>query len=101
MPHTRLFTIASWAVRSLAAVILLQTLFFQIQRRPGIGLHLLDSRRGAVGPDRQRDRRTDCLCATAVAGHSRVWRCHCVGHGGGRHPEPLGETGRELACCGR
>jgi len=29
MPHTRLFTIASWAVRSLAAVILLQTLFFK------------------------------------------------------------------------
>ena len=42
-----------WALRIIAAVILLQTLFFKF-RRTGIGVHLHQSRRRALGSHRLR-----------------------------------------------
>ena len=45
-------TVVSWGLRLLVAGILLQTLFFKFTARRGIGLHLHEGRRRALGAHR-------------------------------------------------
>ena len=81
----RLSTIGIWILRLLAAIILLQTLYFKFTGATESDLHFLKAGDGAMGQNRNGRVGADSGCSSSYSRNNNIWgltRC-CIN--GRRH----------------